>query len=513
MSLGAPVFPSPDAPNVVSLPPITGSAFDEPLPEQGWASAAAYISGSITPATPRFTNGLGNPLTMTFAFRDTAEGAPAMPNGAFGFSRLNESQIFAVLYTLQQFQDVANITLIRVQDPNSQYSNNAQFTFWNYTEVTPGSVADNAAGYGGSIYAGGVWQNSVFFNAQRSVATAPTPTNGGFELYMHEIGHALGLSHAGPYDLGDMSSYFAYARNAIFFNDSEQYSVMSYFNAETTHAFLGSVDASTPMLYDIAAMQRIYGANMNTRTGDNTYGFNANAGQAFYITGATQQANFAIWDAGGRDTLDFSGYDETQWINLNEEAFSSVGGLRNNISIARNVTIEDAFGGSGADSILGSAVANLLRGNAGADSIDGGVGNDTLEGGAGNDLYLSVTANDLITEVADNGADTIIATGSLSMPENIEVAIIAPGEVGITFNGGAAPEMILGNELRTIISGGGGDDTLSGFSGEDDIFGGDGNDLIVASIGARYLDGGAGDDVILAGNTSLADILALFAFP
>jgi Ca2+-binding RTX toxin-like protein len=73
--------------------------------------------------------------------------------------------------------------------------------------------------------------------------------------------------------------------------------------------------------------------------------------------------------------------------------------------------------------------------------------------------------------------------------------------------------MILGNELRTIISGGGGDDTLSGFSGEDDIFGGDGNDLIVASIGARYLDGGAGDDVILAGNTSLADILALFAFP
>lgn len=276
---------------------------------------------------------------------------------------------------------------------------------------------------------------------------------------------------------------------------------------------MGSVDASTPMLYDIAAMQRIYGANMNTRTGDNTYGFNANAGQAFYITGATQQANFAIWDAGGRDTLDFSGYDETQWINLNEEAFSSVGGLRNNISIARNVTIEDAFGGSGADSILGSAVANLLRGNAGADSIDGGVGNDTLEGGAGNDLYLSVTANDLITEVADNGADTIIATGSLSMPENIEVAIIAPGEVGITFNGGAAPEMILGNELRTIISGGGGDDTLSGFSGEDDIFGGDGNDLIVASIGARYLDGGAGDDVILAGNTSLADILALFAFP
>ena len=510
MSLGAPVFPSPDAPNVVSLPPITGSAFDEPLPEQGWASAAAYISGSITPATPRFTNGLGNPLTMTFAFRDTAEGAPAMPNGAFGFSRLNESQISAVLYTLQQFQDVANITLIRVQDPNSQYSNNAQFTFWNYTEVTPGSVADNAAGYGGSIYAGGVWQNSVFFNAQRGVATAPTPTNGGYELYMHEIGHALGLSHAGPYDLGDMSSYFAYARNAIFFNDSEQYSVMSYFNAETTHAFLGSVDASTPMLYDIAAMQRIYGANMNTRTGDDIYGFNANAGQAFSITGATQQANFAIWDAGGRDTLDFSGYDETQWIDLNEEAFSSVGGLRNNISIARNVTIEDAFGGSGADSMLGSAAANLLRGNAGADSLDGADGNDTLEGGAGNDLYLAVTGDDRITDAAGGGADTIIAKSSLFMPENIEVAMIAPGAIGVSLTGGTANDIIMGNELKNIISGGTGNDTLDGLGGDDDIFGGEGNDYIVVSVGASYVDGGAGDDVILVGNTDLAAILALF---
>jgi serralysin len=318
---------------------------------------------------------------------------------------------------------------------------------------------------------------------------------------MHEIGHALGLSHAGSYDLGDMSSYFAYARNAIFFNDSEQYSVMSYFNAETTHAFLGSVDASTPMLYDIAAMQRIYGANMNTRTGDNIYGFNANAGQAFSITGATQQANFAIWDAGGRDTLDFSGYDETQWIDLNEEAFSSVGGLRNNISIARNVTIEDAFGGSGADSMLGSAAANLLRGNAGADSLDGADGND---------LYLAVTGDDRITDAAGGGADTIIAKSSLFMPENIEVAMIAPGAIGVSLTGGTANDIIMGNELKNIISGGTGNDTLDGLGGDDDIFGGEGNDYIVVSVGASYVDGGAGDDVILVGNTDLAAILALF---
>jgi serralysin len=327
---------------------------------------------------------------------------------------------------------------------------------------------------------------------------------------MHEIGHALGLSHSGPYNIGDSSSYAAYARDAIFFEDSEQYSVMSYFDANTTHAFLGSAKPVTPMLYDIAAIQRIYGANMNTRTGDNIYGFNANAGQAFSITGVDDQVNFSIWDAGGRDVLDFSGYNQTQWINLNEEAFSSVGGLRNNISIARNVTIEDAYGGSGADSMLGSTAANLLRGNAGADTVDGATGNDTLEGGAGNDVYLGVTADDRITEGADNGADTIIANTSLSMPENIEVVMIASGAVGISLSGGNGNDIITGNELRNILYGGIGNDTLDGLGGDDDVFGGEGNDHIVAGIGASYLDGGAGDDVILVGDTDLGAILALF---
>jgi serralysin len=288
---------------------------------------------------------------------------------------------------------------------------------------------------------------------------------------------------------------------------------MSYFSSNITHAAYGTASAATPLLYDIAAFQRLYGANMNTRTGDNIYGFNANAGQAFSITNANQQTVFSVWDAGGRDVFDFSGYDETQWINLNEEAFSSVGGLRNNISIARNVTIEDAYGGSGADSILGSAAANLLRGNAGADSLEGGTGNDTLEGGAGNDFYIGVTGDDRISEAAGGGADTIIANSSIFLPDNIEVAVIAPGAVSVTLTGGAAHDMIMGNELRNIISGGNGNDTLNGQGGDDEISGGEGNDLLIAGVGARYLDGGAGDDVILVGNTVLADIMALFSLP
>ena len=509
-SLGGALFPAAGVPNELTLPPVLASPFDDPLPKYDWATAATQISREITTANPRFTNGLGNSLSMTFAFRDTAAGAPNMATGASGFQQLNETQISAALYAIQQWQEVANVTLTRVQDSGSQYSNNAHFTFWTYTNATTKSAPYNASGWGGWNNSTGSWRNYVYFNAQKDAAITPTDTNGGFELYIHEVGHALGLEHPAVYNITG-TGYTAYARNATFFQDSEQYTAMSYFNGNATHAFLGSVSSATPLLYDIAAIQRLYGANMTTRTGDNVYGFNANAGQAFLISSADQQTNFSVWDAGGRDVFDFSGYDETQWINLNEEAFSSVGGLRNNISIARNVTIEDAYGGSGADSMLGSAAANLLRGNAGADTIDGGSGSDTLEGGDSNDFYFGVTGDDRITEVAGGGADTLITNTSLSMPENIEVAIIASGAVGITLTGGTGNDVITGNELRNILYGGSGNDTLNGFGGDDDIFGGEGNDHIVVGVGAQYIDAGAGDDVVLVGNTDLASILALFS--
>lgn len=130
MSLGAPLFPAPGAPTELTLPRVDTTPFDDvPLPGYDWDTAAAQISRSITPETPRFTNGPGNSLTMTFAFRDTEDGRPAMNGGASGFGRLNGDQITAALYAMQQWQDVANITLTRVQNPGSQYSNNAQFTF------------------------------------------------------------------------------------------------------------------------------------------------------------------------------------------------------------------------------------------------------------------------------------------------------------------------------------------------------------------------------------------------
>ena len=71
---------------------------------------------------------------------------------------------------------------------------------------------------------------------------------------------------------------------------------------------------STPMLYDIAAIQYLYGANTNTRSGNDTYTFDAD--KPFIKT---------IWDGGGTDTIDASNQQYQAIIDLREGHFSSIG--------------------------------------------------------------------------------------------------------------------------------------------------------------------------------------------
>ena len=71
----------------------------------------------------------------------------------------------------------------------------------------------------------------------------------------------------------------------------------------------------SPMLADILALQQIYGANTTTRTGDTVYGFGSNAG-ALYDFAINTNPAITIWDAGGVDTLNASGFAQSQIITL-----------------------------------------------------------------------------------------------------------------------------------------------------------------------------------------------------
>ncbi|MBD3837649.1 M57 family metalloprotease, partial [Brevundimonas sp.] len=344
--------------------PTTGGGYDGANAEDrgGYVTPGGLTSYTIEGAAYQIARygyawGTGPGAVVTFSFRDTAPAT--MPDDTAGFTRFTEVQIQQTLLALQSWSDVANITFVRV---GAGYSNDATMVFGNYSSGSDGAAAfaylpGNAAV---SASSGDLW-----FNSSLSYNGSPAYLNYGRHTLTHEIGHAIGLRHPGDYNAGDGDPTYA---DSTYAEDTRQYSIMSYWSETNTGSNFGGYYAAAPMLDDIAAIQLLYGANMSTRTGDTTYGFNSNTGRDFLTaTSANSALIFAVWDAGGYDTLDFSGYSQNQVIDLRQGHFSNVGGLRGNVAIAQGAVVERAIGGSGNDTMYAQAyvapiaVADLVK--------------------------------------------------------------------------------------------------------------------------------------------------------
>jgi serralysin len=472
------------------------------------AGAAAQITRNLGGWVPA----LGTAVELTYAYRSTAPAS--YPLAAMnGFARASAAEIVALEDALQSWSDVANITFTRVgtgTTGEAAYSNSAGLLLGNFT----GDAATVASygGYGQRNWTtfGGVYNRTgqVWLDGTETRVTAPTITNSGYRLLIHEVGHAIGLSHPGVYDIS--AGPATYAANAEYIQDSYQYTLMSYFSETNTGSNFGRQQPMTPMLHDIAAAQRIYGANMTTRTGATTYGFNSNTGElAYTFTSAASERVFCIWDAGGIDTIDASLYTLRSIINLNQGAFSSMGALSgsttttmtNNVSIAFGAVIENAIGGFGDDVITGNAVANTLSGGDGADTLTGGAGNDILAGGTGEDtLDLSGDAargggNGVYVDLG--GGATLDGFGTYDTLSSFERVIGTD-----SLYPGFAPysDLIFGSSVANIIEGRGGNDYLEGFGGNDVIYGETGNDILSGGEGADSLIFGVGNDYVFGGN-------------
>jgi len=313
-------------------------------------------------------------------------------NSPQNFSTFSAAQRQALSTVFQLISDVANVTFAEVPD-NGQTPGpaNSRIGFFN---VNGSTVPFWGAATNFSLQTAPdpdrIWGLDVVVNLYRAnVQGGWSPGESNPRKLMHEAMHAIGLSHPGDYN-GD--SALSYENEAEYEQDSHQYTAMSYWTAAETGALhtIGGTSwfAATPLLHDVAALQLLYGANMTTRTGDTVYGFNSTAGRASYDLNLPTVRVFSIWDAGGRDTLDLSGFATNSRIDLAEAAFSDAGGLTKNISIARGVVIEDAKGGAGNDSLTGNKAANRLEGGGGADSLAGGRGTDSLTGGSGGDVFV-----------------------------------------------------------------------------------------------------------------------------
>jgi serralysin len=365
------------------------------------------------------------------------------------------------------------------------------------------------------------------------------------QTYMHEIGHALGLGHAGNYN-----GSATFGIDNLYDNDSWLATVMSYFSQSDNTLVPGSFAwISTLMPADIIAIQNLYGFSGATNGGNSTYGVRSNIGGYLQTllnqwTGTIpatsnvyvgQPIAFTIYDSNGIDTLDFSTFRQNQEISLIALTYSNIGGLFDNVTIARGVVIENATAGEGNDTLTGNGIANILRGNAGNDRITGnagsdqlfgGIGNDSLyggsdndvlngeagndrmEGGDGDDTYVVNAALDVVIEAAGAGTGTDTVRTSLTnitLASNVENLVLttaanstATGNaLDNTMRGGIGSDALFGVDGFDWLYGGAGNDSLYGGTGSDRLLGEDGNDSIDGGDGNDVLTGGAANDLLI----------------
>ncbi len=147
-------------------------------------------------------------------------------------------------------------------------------------------------------------------------------------------------------------------------------------------------------------------------------------------------------------------------------------------------------GAGGNDLLYGSNYADSLIGGADNDTMFGDAGNgdsaaDTLTGGAGNDTYFLKDASDVAIELANDGTDVVYAATNYTLLANFETLFIYGAATSGTGNGAA--NALIGSYNNTGVS-------LDGVAGNDTIIGGGAADTIIGGAGADVLTGAGGND-------------------
>jgi hypothetical protein len=319
------------------------------------------------------------PVALSYSFMAQAP-SNASADDANGFRAMSTSQQQAARDAMAQWATVANITFTEVAaNGDIQLGTNDQ--------------GDTSSGY--AYLPNGADPTYLFTNNHDRFNSTFTPGSYGPTVLLHELGHTLGLKHPGNYDStgSDIDGPFLPAST-----DNGDYTVMSY-TAPTSYESSGNYNI-TPMLYDIQAMQYLYGANMSYHTGNDRYTF---------VDNAPPQC---IWDAGGTDVLDFSACFGSTVIDLNAGGFSStVLGYRN-VTIAYGVTIEQAVASMGGSGIICNDAGDLITGGAGNDSITEGGGSDTINAGGGSDTVIFLHSLASYTLIRSGSALTVSGDGT-----------------------------------------------------------------------------------------------------
>jgi hypothetical protein len=324
-------------------------------------------------------------------------------NNSSNFFLLNATERSAVTKVLGIYEKFANLHFTPViETENGSSIGDLRFAATNDVD---------APAYAFAYYpysdpsAGDVWFSTRWMDSHRGAH--PGELNVGqydFLTIIHEVGHALGLKH--PFDIEDQSHTTLPPEI-----DNIFHTVMSYDVKEGVAISDVGADRypTTPMYYDILALQLMYGQSTDAHPGDTLYKYTEHG--KYWLT---------INDSGGTDTIQYVS-TTGGFIDLREHQSNLLGDpivfddgdiSFETVWIGPGTVIENALGGAGSDGIYGNDVRNSLTGGGGYDDLFGFGDSDRLYGNSGNDQLHGGRGNDTLT--GGVGADKFVFDAGLT---------------------------------------------------------------------------------------------------
>lgn len=303
--------------------------------------------------------------TITYQYAGTSEPDDFPNPGAYtgwtDFTAAEETAFEVALSHIESFLNVDFVELTGASDPT--------------LNVGKVSLPAGTAGYGGYSISWSPTTNDITSYDSYVVYDDSLDLVTQANLFLHELGHALGLKH--PFEAPALPADL----------ENDKYTVMSYDANPDNGEFSDAM-----MLFDVFALQDIWGEAVY------------NAGDTVYTASRTDTVD-AVWDTGGTDIFDASSRTTDVTLNLKTGKFSSFDAI-DDVVITYGTRIENATGGSGDDRLVGNIADNVLKGSVGRDTLLGNRGGDTLKGQLGADTIKGHKGRDLL--LGGNGNDTLL---------------------------------------------------------------------------------------------------------
>jgi serralysin len=260
-----------------------------------------------------------SPLVIAFSFPSDGAfyvglfGNYGSNENTTGFVPCNSTQQTAIREILTWYGRFMNVVFVEMTETATDH---ATIRYGN------SSVPTTSYAYypSGNPEGGDVW-----FGTGTAANQNPVKGTYGHATSIHETGHTLGLKH--PHD--SLGGFGAMSTTIDEFSNS----LMSYRTHINGGLSWGGVETygypQTPMRFDIAALQYMYGANYHYSDGDTTYSWDETTGQfkingtAFGAAPGANRVFMCLWDGGGTDTFDVSNYGSAT-IDLTPGAWSTL---------------------------------------------------------------------------------------------------------------------------------------------------------------------------------------------